>query len=83
MKSIVTFLLGTATGVLAGILLAPKSGDKTRKEVQDKLKDQLTDIEKAIHDQSRNFRKQYNGKIDEVSKKGKKLLDQAGAKIKA
>jgi gas vesicle protein len=44
-KVIVGFLLGAAAGAMAGILLAPSSGEETRKKIADKatdLKDELS-----------------------------------------
>ena len=83
MRTIMTFILGAAAGAIAGLLLAPKSGDITRKEVQDKLQAQLKDIEKNIHEQSKEWMKKYNKAIDELNKQGKKMLDDAGSKAKA
>ncbi len=44
-KVIVGFLLGAAAGAMAGILLAPSSGEETRKKIADKatdIKDELS-----------------------------------------
>ena len=44
-KAIAGFLLGAAAGTLAGILIAPSSGEETRKKIADKaidLKDELS-----------------------------------------
>ena len=43
-KVIVGFLVGAAAGALAGILLAPDSGDQTRKKIVSKANDLKDDL---------------------------------------
>lgn len=43
-KTLIAFLAGAAAGAITGLLLAPESGDKTRKKLAknvDQLKDEL------------------------------------------
>jgi gas vesicle protein len=45
-KVVLGFILGIAAGALAGILMAPDSGDETRRKITDKakgVKDDLSD----------------------------------------
>lgn len=44
MKSLISFLVGASAGLVAGVLLAPESGERTRKKLKrtaDKYKDDL------------------------------------------
>ncbi|MEO7080874.1 MAG: YtxH domain-containing protein [Flavobacteriales bacterium] len=46
-KTLIALVAGTALGAVAGIMLAPASGEKTRKKMMKKasgLRDQLTDL---------------------------------------
>ena len=83
MKYLMTFVLGGLFGAIAGLLFAPKTGRKTRKDVQDKLNAQMLEIEKNFGEQSKEWFKKYNHVIDELSAKGKKILEEAGQKVKA
>lgn len=47
-KTILTFLTGAAAGALAGILLAPESGKKTREMISQKALDLKEDLDEAI-----------------------------------
>lgn len=43
-KSILGFLIGAAAGAIAGILLAPDSGEQTRQKIATKAKDYSGDL---------------------------------------
>lgn len=47
-KVIVGFLCGVAAGALAGILLAPTSGEETRKKIADKASDLKDDLSSQL-----------------------------------
>ena len=47
-KVIVGFLCGAAVGALAGILLAPDSGEETRKKIANKAKDLKDDLNDQV-----------------------------------
>jgi gas vesicle protein len=77
-KVIVGFLCGVAAGALAGILLAPNSGEETRKKIADKaseLKDdlssQLTQSFGRLQDQVTNSLglKKTNDVVDAAARK--------------
>jgi len=77
-KVIVGFLLGAAAGTLAGILLAPNSGEETRKKIADKatdLKDELsTQINSSFGKLSEQVTnslglKKINGVVDQLTRK--------------
>ena len=77
-KVIVGVLCGLAAGALAGILLAPTSGEETRKKIADKANDlkddlssQLTESFGRLSEQVTNTLnlKKTNDVIDAVSRK--------------
>lgn len=47
-KVIVGFLCGVAAGALAGLLLAPNSGEETRKKISEKANDLKDDLSNQI-----------------------------------
>lgn len=77
LKYLGTFMAGIALGVAAGILLAPDSGEHTRKKLVDeskKLKDQLSDsLAKTLG----AVQTTYNKKLDEFTRSGKEELKHA------
>lgn len=60
-------LIGTAAGMIAGVLLAPKSGEETRKDIRD-----------AAEDATRNMKANVNDTIDTIKYK----TDELGYDIK-
>ncbi|MBA4057517.1 MAG: hypothetical protein C0490_22570 [Marivirga sp.] len=75
-------MAGAAIGIAIGILLAPKAGDKTRKQIVDgslKLKDDLIN---TVNDSVETLRKQFNSKIDQLSKSSKEVANHASEKVK-
>jgi DNA-binding NarL/FixJ family response regulator len=48
-KVIVGFLCGVAAGALAGLLLAPTSGEETRKKITDKASDLKDDLSNQLN----------------------------------
>lgn len=76
-KYVGTFMAGIALGVAAGILLAPDSGEHTRKKLVDeskKLKDQFSDsLSKTLG----SLKTTYNKKLDELTRSGKEELQHA------
>lgn len=63
-------LVGAALGASAGVLLAPKSGEETRKELKNKI-DEL--IEKVKNIKFEDVKKEFNKKIKELEKEIKSL----------
>lgn len=82
-KKIIGALIAcSAIGVAVGILLAPASGEKTRKRIVDgsiKLKeDWMTSVDDSIE----SLRKQLNTKFDQLSRGGKDVVNHAIEKAK-
>ena len=74
-KVITGFLAGAAAGALVGVLMAPDSGQKTRRRMLEeslKMKDQLSDSFSKTLD---TVKKGYNEKLEEYAKSGKTSID--------
>ena len=65
------FIMGGALGALAGILLAPSSGDETRKIISEKTSDVKDIAEESIQ----NIKSKTEVMIDDIQKKGDELLN--------
>lgn len=77
------FIAGAALGIAAGMLLAPDSGQRTRKKIVDgsiKLKD---DLMSTVDVSLENIRRQFNSRIDQLARTGKQNIDEASEKVKA
>lgn len=48
-KVVLGFILGVAAGAIAGILLAPESGEETRRKISDKAKNYKDDLSGQIN----------------------------------
>ncbi len=76
------FIAGAALGVAAGLLMAPYSGDKTRRKLAKggmKMKKNVVDYVETSLD---GIRTQFNEKIDQIARKGKETLNHASEKVK-
>ena len=81
-KLIGGLIAGAAIGIAVGLLLAPRSGVKTRKKLLNdslRLKD---DVLSSVEDSLNALRKQFNHKIDQMAKGGKELINHASEKVK-
>jgi gas vesicle protein len=81
-KLIGGLIAGTAIGIAVGMLLAPASGQKTRRKILDgsvKLKD---DFMSSVDASIEGLRKQLNSKIDQLAKGGKEVVNHASEKVK-
>jgi len=72
---ILAFLGGAIGGVVAGILLAPKSGEETRRE----LKGQVRRTEEEIIEKAKEAR----AALDEVIERGKNFVDERREDVEA
>lgn len=76
------FIAGAAVGIAIGMLLAPNDGKKTRQSIVDgsvKLKDNLVG---SVNESIEKLKDQFNTKIDQLAKEGKKTADYTSEKIK-
>ena len=54
------FIFGAAIGLAAGLLFTPRSGDETRKKLNDKAKEYTDDVTKKLSDKIDNLREHVN-----------------------
>jgi gas vesicle protein len=75
-------LVGAALGVTAGLLMAPRSGLKTRKKLMKeslRLKKNMTDY---IDHSLDTLRQQFNSKVDQFAKRGKDAIGVVSERVK-
>jgi len=77
-KVIIGFLFGVAAGALAGLLLAPTSGEETRKKITDKATDLKDELSSQINTSFGRLSEQVtntlglkktNGIVDQLTRK--------------
>lgn len=78
-KVIVGFLCGVAAGALAGILLAPSSGEETRKKIADKAGDLKDDLSNQLSSSFGRLSEQVSNSLG--LKKTNNLVDEASRKL--
>ena len=76
-------LAGAAIGVAVGILLAPQSGEQTRRKISKGAKNASNDLKSSFEESVESLKTQYNRGVDEVAKRGKDLISQANDRVKA
>lgn len=74
-KVISALLVGAAAGALVGLLLAPESGDKTRRKLNKTAKDLLDDLEDAWEDSAERIKSLADSAVEELEKYSKKAND--------
>ena len=72
---VLAFLGGAIGGMIAGILLAPKAGEETRRE----LKSQARRTEEELIEKAKEAR----AALDEVIERGKQFMDEKRADVEA
>lgn len=68
-KFITGFIVGGAIGAIAGILLAPKSGEETRKM----LADQAKDVARRADETAKQIQSKADDALSELQKKGDEI----------
>jgi len=66
-KFLAGFIVGGAIGAVAGILLAPKSGEETRAMIADSAKDALKRADETV--------KEIQSKVSDMQKKGDEIKE--------
>lgn len=69
------FLLGTTLGISAGMLLAPRSGRKTRKKLMNQSKAVANQIADSARHKFEVAKETYNQKLEALAKNGKSTVD--------
>ncbi|MEO5978504.1 MAG: YtxH domain-containing protein [Chryseolinea sp.] len=81
-KLIGGLIAGAALGIAVGLLLAPRSGVKTRKKLMGGSLRMKDDVLSSVEDSLDTLRKQFNHKIDQLAKSGKEIINNASEKVK-
>ena len=64
-----SFLFGTLIGLTIGVLYAPRSGEKTRRLIEERA----LEIEEETKEIGTNIKEKVENKAEEIKEKGKKL----------
>ncbi len=76
-------LAGAAIGVAIGVLLAPESGEQTRKKIIKGSKNAANDFQTTLGESVDSLKSQYNRGIDKLAKRGKDMISQTNDLVKA
>jgi len=82
MKNQQKLLGGLILGIAVGILLAPSSGAKTRKKIMDGSVGLKNDLMTSVNESIESLRKQFVGKIDQLARGGKEVVNKASEHTK-
>lgn len=86
-KVITGFIVGVAAGAAAGLLLAPQSGDRTRRNLSkesERMIDSLAaNVKDTVDETISAIRNTYNTKVDELSRNAKETAREARSSMKA
>ena len=80
MKSLSGIIVGALAGVAVGILMAPESGEKTRKKLAEDSEKVKADLEDSLGKSVDNFLNTVSQAIDEYSKESKRTVKKAKKK---
>jgi gas vesicle protein len=79
-NAVLGFVAGAATGTLAGLLIAPEKGSKTRKKISKKVNNVSKDVTDTLNEKVDNLKDQVTEIINEM--KGNKVNTGEKAKVK-
>lgn len=72
-KTILAFIAGAAAGALAGLLLAPEEGEKTRRKLSRKANKLAGELEESWEVNARKFKELTDAALVEVEKYSKEM----------
>jgi gas vesicle protein len=75
-------IAGTLLGIAVGILLAPSSGEITRKKIIDGSVGLKDDLMASVNGSIESLRKQFISKIDQLAQGGKEVVNHTSEKVK-
>ena len=70
-KFLAGFIVGGAIGAIAGILLAPKSGEETRKMIADTTKEAMRRADETV----KEIQSKADDVVSDMQKKGDEIRD--------
>lgn len=74
-KTLAAFLAGAAAGALAGLLIAPESGDKTRNKLNKTANDILYDLEDLWEASAERLKELADDAVEEIERYSKELSE--------
>lgn len=80
-KMLLGFLAGAATGTLAGILIAPDKGSKTRKKIKKQVVKTKKGVSKSVGKKADYFKGKINDAVDELYSKAEAIEDNIKGKM--
>ncbi len=75
-------VMGAALGVTAGLLLAPSSGEKTRKKLAKGSMKIKKNVQEYIQGSLQELKDQVNERIDQIASRGKETINHVSEKVK-
>ena len=78
-KVVVGTLAGLAVGAIAGILLAPQKGSKTRKQIMDKSSDYYDELKAKFDEFTDSLAEKFENtkkEVENLAEKGKSKYDE-------
>jgi len=75
-------IAGTLLGIAVGILLAPSSGEITRRKIIDGSVGLKDDLMASVNGSIESLRKQFISKIDQLAQGGKEVVNHTSEKVK-
>ena len=79
------FMAGTALGVVAALLMAPKSGEETREDIKETLGDAKDKVTQTVGDTKENAKSKISEAVDTtktVAKESKRAAKDAKERVK-
>jgi gas vesicle protein len=81
-KYLGVFITGIALGVAAGVLMAPESGEKTRKKLLSESKKLRDKFSESLSQGIDELKSNYNKKVDEYARVGKGKIEEGKDTLK-
>lgn len=72
-RSFWAFIAGAAAGAVVGLLLAPESGNETRKKLSKKAGNLASELEESWETNSKRFKELTDAALSEVEKYSKQI----------
>ena len=82
MKSLPGILVGLAVGAVVGVLLAPQSGRKTRKQISSESDSLFKDLQDQLQSGLENIKKQYNDYVDTAASRSQEIVSRVERRTK-
>lgn len=74
-KTLLAFVVGAAAGAIAGLLIAPDTGEHTRQKLSENAETIKKDLEQSWEGNSKKIKDYTDSALSEIEKFGKMLSD--------